>query len=49
MQQVKSFKKKPVYVNKKLNIPCIVQYKFVLEANQAYHSEKNNSIFSNER
>lgn len=43
------FKKKPVNVNKKLNIPCIVQYQFVLEANQAYHSEKNNSIFSNER
>lgn len=34
------FLKKPVNVNKKLNIPCIVQYQFVLEANQAYHSEK---------
>lgn len=41
--------KKKVNVNKKLNIPCIVQYLFVLEANQAYHSEQNNSIFSNER
>lgn len=49
VQNLKNATSEAVNVNKKLNIPCIVQYQFVLEANQAYHSEKNNSIFSNER